>query len=113
MAQQPGAGDLNERINIQSATVTLTADYNEESLAWPADGVGTTVWAQVKPRPGREPILADRPVMVVGYEIVIRSGTTVTNQQRVQWRGKNLSIETVVPNPAVGFTTLQCIEADY
>ena len=109
----PTAGELNERITIQAATVTLGTDFNEEILTWPADGTGTTVWAKVTPRGSREPILADRPVMVVGYEIVIRSGTTVTNANRVQWRGKNLSVESVVPNAAAGFMMLQCIEADY
>lgn len=104
------AGALNERVTIQTATVTLGADFNEEILTWPADGVGTTVWARVKVKGGREPLLADRPVMVVGYEVTIRSGQTVTHLNRLQWRGKNLGIESVTPNPAIGETVLTCLE---
>lgn len=105
------AGELNEQVTIQSATVTLGADFNEEILTWPAAGVGTTVWAKVKTRGGREPLLADRPVMIVGYEVTIRSGVTVTNKDRLLWRGKTLGIETVTPNPAQGVIVLTCLEA--
>ena len=104
------AGALNESVTIQTATVTLGADFNDEILTWPADGVGTTVWARVKARGGREPMLADRPVMVVGYEVTIRAGQTVTNKQRLQWRGKNLGIEAVTPNAAMGETVISCLE---
>lgn len=104
------AGAMNERVTIQTATVTLGADFNDEILTWPADGVGTTVWARVRARGGREPLIADRPVMLVGYEVTIRSGQTVTNKQRLQWRGKTLGIESVTPNPAIGETVITCLE---
>ncbi len=104
-------GNYRERVTVQSATVTRGADFNEEILTWPTNGSGTTVWAQVTARPGREPVLADRPVMLVGYEVKIRYGVTVTNKQRLLWRDKVLSIETVTPNPAQGEILITCMEA--
>lgn len=103
------AGDLRERVEIQQATVTIGAEFNEEILAW---ATVATVWAQVVERGGREPILADRPVMVVSYEVTIRAITpTPTHLQRLLWRSKVLSIETVTPLPATGLLVLRCLEA--
>lgn len=101
------AGDLRERIEIQTATVTRDA-YGEEQPAW---ATVATVWAKVQERGGREPILADRPVMVISYEITIRAGVTVTHGQQVLWAGKTLAVETVTPNAAAGLLVLRCLEA--
>mgnify|MGYP003383135460 CR=1 FL=1 len=100
-------GDMRERVEIQSATVTR-GEFNEELLAW---ATTATVWAKVTERGGREPIVADRPVMVVSYEVVIRNTATVTHMNRLVWRSKYLSIDTVTPMPAQGLTVLRCLEA--
>lgn len=103
------AGDLRERVTIQRATVERD-DFGGEVLTW-ADG--ETVWANVFDRSSREPVLADRPVMLVGYEISIRRGASVTHQDRLEWRSKLLSIESVTMQPAAGLLVLRCIEAEW
>lgn len=108
MARQPTSGDLRERVEIQAATVTR-GDFNEEILTW---STVATVWAQVVERGGREPVVADRPVMVVSYEVTLRAGQAVTHKQRLLWRGKYLGIETVTPLPGQGLVVLRCLEVD-
>jgi len=101
------AGRLRERVTIQTATVTRDA-FGGEVLSW-ADSI--LVWASVVERGGREPILADRPVMVVAYEVTIRK-LAVTNKERLSWRGKILAIDVVTPKPADGLVVLRCLEVD-
>ena len=95
------------RGTIQRATATRD-DYGAEVMAW---AKVKSVWAQVVERGGREPVLADRPVMLISYEVTIRSEVTVTNADRLIWRGKTLAIETVTPLPADGAIVLRCMEA--
>lgn len=105
------AGELRERVEIQTATVTRDA-YNAELLTW---ATVATVWAKVQERGGREPLIADRPTMVVSYEVTLRypvAGVTVTHKHRLLWRGKTLSVDTVTPNTAQGIVTLRCVEVD-
>lgn len=96
--------ELTERVTIQTATATRDA-YGSETITW---SNVATVWARVVERGGREPLLADRPVMVVSYEVVIRAGRAVSHADRLVWRGLTLQIETVTPLP-VGFQTLRCL----
>lgn len=100
--------DMNEQVVIQRATATRDA-YNAEVLSWETLG---TVWAKVTERGGREPMLADRPIMLVSYEVIIRSGVTVTHYDQLQWRGKTLAVQTVTPLRAEGMLLLRCLEVD-
>lgn len=101
------AGDLRERVQIQRATITRDA-FGEERPSW---ATVATVWAKVVERGGREPVLADRPVMLVAYEVTIRAGVTVDHGAQVLWRTKTLQVETVTPLPADGLIVLRCLEA--
>ena len=103
-----GAGDLNEQVTIQTATVTR-GTANAEVVSW-ADVV--TVWATVTERGGREPVLADRPVMLVSYEVIIRNGVTVTHSDRLVWNDKTLAIDTVTPRRTDGVIVLRCMEIE-
>lgn len=100
--------DLRERVTIYTATTTRDA-YNAEIVTWAA---GSTVWASVKERGGREVLVTDRPVMYVGYEIEIRDGVTVDHNDRLVWGSKTLSVETVTPLQAQGMIRLRCLEVD-
>lgn len=104
-ARRLQAGDLRQRVTIQRATA-VSDGYGGETLTWTS---GATVRAQVIERGGREPQIADRPVMVVGYEVMIRSGQTVSHLDRLLWNDKTLQIETVTPLPT-GYITLRCLE---
>jgi SPP1 family predicted phage head-tail adaptor len=101
------AGRLRERVQVQRATATRDA-YNAEVLTW---ATVATVWAQVLERGGREPVLADRPVMLISYEVTVRDGLEITHADRLLWRSKTLSIETVTPVQADGVIILRCLEA--
>ena len=103
------AGDLRERVSILTATVTRD-EFNAEKLDWST--VVATVWAKVVERGGREPVIADRPVMVVSYVVTMRSGVTVTLKDRLSWRSKTLAIDTVTPLPADGLLVLRCLEVE-
>ena len=102
-----GAGELSEQVTIQRAAMTRGA-ANAELWTW---SNGETVWAKVTERGGREPQLADRPVMLISYEVVIRAGVTVTHSDRLTWGGKVLAIDTVTPLPR-GYITLRCMEVE-
>lgn len=99
--------DLTERVTIQTATATRDA-YGGETITW---SNVATVWARVVERGGREPLLADRPVMVVSYEVCIRAGIPVTHRDRLSWRNLTLQIDTVTPAPT-GFLTLRCLQVE-
>ena len=101
------AGELSEQVTIQRAAMTRGA-ANAELLTW---SNGETVWARIVERGGREPQLADRPVMLISYEVVIRDGVTVTHSDRLTWNGKTLAIDTVTPLPR-GYITLRCMEVE-
>lgn len=103
-----GAGDLNERVTLQTATVTR-GTANAEVVTW-ADVV--TVWAKVVERGGREPVLADRPVMIVSYEVTVRAPLSVTHLDRLVWGGKTLAIDTVTPRRVDGVIVLRCMEVE-
>ena len=102
------AGELTEEVTIQTATVTR-GTANAEVVSW-ADVA--TVWAKVVERGGREPILADRPVMLVSYEVTIRAGVTVTHSDRLTWGDKTLAIDTVTPYRTQGKIVLRCMEVE-
>lgn len=98
--------DLCERITLQTAVTTRDA-FGAELLTWTDVA---TVWAKVVERGGREPLLADRPLMVVSYEVTIRAGVTVSHHDRVGWRGKVLVIDVVTPRTSEGLLVLRCVE---
>lgn len=101
---------LHEVVTVQRATVSRDA-FGGEVLTW-ADVA--TVRAKIVKRAAREPVLADRPVMLVGYEVIVRRHLDVTHQDRLEWLGKLLSIEAVTPHePDRNHITLRCIEAEW
>ena len=103
--------DLRERVTIQTATAARNA-YNEEELTW---ATTQTVAAKVVERGGREPLVADRPVMIVAYEVTFRYWTLTAGLShllnRLVWRNKTLSIETVTPDQPHGWVVVRCLEA--
>ena len=103
-----GAGELNEQVQIRTATVVRDA-FGGEVQGW---STVATVWAKIVERGGREPVLADRPVMVVSYEVTIRDGVTVTHKERLTWGSKTLMVDTVTPHRTDGMIVLRCIEAE-
>lgn len=100
------ASDLRERLTHYTPSATRDA-YNAEVVTWTA---GATVWAAVKERGGREVLVTDRPAMLVGYEVTIRDGVTVSHADRWGWGNKTLTVETVTPLQALGLIVMRCLE---
>lgn len=103
-------GELAERVEVQGASVSRD-QFNAEKLAW---ATLATVWAKVQERGGREPVLADRPTMVVSFEVTMRAPPVVliTHKMRLLWRGKVLAIDTVTPLGRDGALRLRCVEVE-
>ncbi len=101
-------GEMRERVSLYHPVATRD-DYNAEIISW---NLSSTVWARVIERGGREPILADRPAMLVSYEVTVRAGVSITNKDRLLWGDKTLSVETVTPLSAQGLIIVRCFEAE-
>lgn len=108
MADDIGIGRLREVVTLQRATVTR-GDFNEEILTW---ATVATLRAKVTERGGREPLAADRPVMVVSYEVEVRKGVTVTHKDRLLWRGLTLAVDVVTPRPEIERQVLRCVAVE-
>lgn len=109
MARTPTAGAMRERVTWQSATVTRDTDYNQEVESW---STLATTWAAVRVTNAGEPQLADRPVMVTGYEITARYPITgLTHHCRAVWRSKTIQIDSVTDDVAAGLVVVRGTEA--
>mgnify|MGYP001082458132 CR=1 FL=1 len=96
---------LTERISVQTPSVSR-GSANVEIVTW---STTATVWAAIRERTGREPLLADRPVSIISYEVTVRAGLIVDHNCRLLWRTKTLQIDTVTPLPT-GYITMRCTE---
>jgi SPP1 family predicted phage head-tail adaptor len=98
-------GELNQRITIQRATVTVN-DYGEEIVTW---GTLAVTWAAIRNVPQREPFAADQFVSVVTTSFTLRYRTDVTAKMRVSCAGKVYEIDSAAdPDGARRFIELQC-----
>lgn len=87
------AGELNERITIESLTST-TNDFNEPVGEW---ATAFKAWAKVRPVASRDLIAADRPLGEVVYNFILRSSSntrtiTATSGHRIAWGGAHYYI---------------------
>lgn len=101
------AGDLRERVTLQTAT--LTTDGGGGSTETWADVV--TVWARVEPLTGREGFEAMQIASSMSHRVTIRQ-RSVTPQQRVKWGSKILLITAVRPDETNESVQLLCREDD-
>jgi SPP1 family predicted phage head-tail adaptor len=87
------AGDLRERITVQSKSVTRNS-IGDEVVTWPDFA---TVWAQVEPLRGREFFAAAQmqSSVEVRFRIRYRSDLTV-DAHRVLWRGVTYDIRSLI-----------------
>lgn len=102
------AGQLRERVTIQSATETADGQGGL-AKAWTALA---TVWANVVAAgPGRESLATSAVRPILNYAVTIRRRTDVTPQMRVVWGDKTLQVEGVRdPDGRRVWTTLDCVE---
>lgn len=87
-----GAGQFDQRIKLQSKSVTRNG-IGEEVVSW----VDTaTVWARVEPIRGREFFAAAQMQDATDHRITIRYRTGVTRDMRVMWGTTALDIVSVI-----------------
>lgn len=88
------AGQLNDRVTFQRATLTSNA-FGEPLQAWANVG---TVWARVEPIAGKERFSAMQTMADVDYRITFRYQPALSDlgpDDRAQWDGKSLDIKAV------------------
>ena len=101
-----GAGDLDRRITIQRATVTLN-EFNEEIETW---GDLTTVWAKKTDAGGAESLRAQEVGAQIDARFLIRYSSDVSDvnpYDRIVYKGRSYNITHVIE---VMDTTNQWIE---
>jgi SPP1 family predicted phage head-tail adaptor len=84
-----GAGKLDRRIALQSATVTNDANYNEEDLTW---ATYATVWARMEFHKSDEGEGQSREYAEMGLYFTIRHRTDVTAEHRIVYESNNYEI---------------------
>lgn len=104
-----GAGELTERITIESATQTQN-DAGEATLTW---STWQEVWAKVESMPGRS---VEKYFDVVGvvaliaYQVRIRAIPGINTSMRLVYRGRTLEIGAISEYERVWYQDLFCIE---
>lgn len=86
------AGKLNQRIELQSATVAADS-YGEPIQTWTTY---TTVWAAVAPLSGRELIYAQQVSSETNIRITIRYTSAVAVGHRVKYGTRYFDINAVI-----------------
>lgn len=84
-----GAGKLDRRIVLQSATITNDPEYNEEILTW---ATYATVWARMEFHKSDEGETASREYAEMGLYFTIRHRDDVSSEHRIQYEGQNYEI---------------------
>ena len=84
-----GAGKLDRRIQLQSATVTNDADYNEEVLTW---ATYATVWARQEFHKSGEGEASAREYAEMGLYFTIRYRDDVSAEHRIVYESNNYEI---------------------
>lgn len=84
-----GAGKLDRRIELQSATVTNDPDYNEEIKTW---AVYAKPWARMEFHQSREGEAASREFAEMGLFFTIRWRDDVGLDHRVVFEGDTYEI---------------------
>lgn len=98
------AGRLNQRVTLQSKSVTRDA-MGGEVITW-VDVA--TVWADVKPLSGKALIAAQQAMSEVTASIFIRLRTDVADDWRVVHGTKIYAISAIIDDIDKGTTNLQC-----
>lgn len=84
-----GAGELDRRIELQSATITNDPEYNEEIQAWETYA---TVWAKMEFHKSDESEASARRYAEMGLFFTIRYRADVTPEHRVVFESEDYEI---------------------
>ncbi len=95
-------GELTERVQfVQVATVTQARNGNLEGTEEPL----YECWARVWPMTGYKRLMAEQLVSGNPYEIVIRypQSVNITPDMNIIWRGKRMTINSLVPEKSAWY----------
>lgn len=96
-------GNLSERVTIEQQT-TVSDGAGGRSRAWSALA---TVWADVRPKAGRERAQAAGLEAPATYEFTLRRRADLTESMRLVWRGVAFNIRFIaLPPGAAQYMTL-------
>jgi SPP1 family predicted phage head-tail adaptor len=84
-----GAGELDRRIALQSATITNDPDYNEEIQTW---ATYVTVWAKMEFHLSTEGQASAREFAEMGLYFTIRHRTDISPEHRIVYESNNYEI---------------------
>jgi SPP1 family predicted phage head-tail adaptor len=88
-----GAGELDRRIDLQSATITNDANYNEPVKSW---STYATVWAKMEHHTARgewsEGAVSAREYAQFGLFFTIRYRSDVLPEHRIVFEGDNYEL---------------------
>ncbi len=99
------SGDLDQRVTLQSKSVTRAAN-GEEVVTW-ADVA--TVWAQVHELRGREYFAGAQLQDTTDVRVRLRYRSGVVREQRLLWRGAPLDIVSVIEVGRKDSLELMCL----
>ena len=99
------AGQLTQRITL----ITPGAPVSD-GRGW-VDGpeTRTQVWARVRPIRGAEALRLGQTINTELYEITIRHRANTGPKERVEWEGKTLNLQALVPDEYGEYQLLTCI----
>ena len=98
-------GDLDQRVTLQSKSVTRAAN-GEEVVTWTDVA---TVWAQVEPIRGREFFAAAQMADSIDHRVVVRYRAGIAREMRVLWGAVALDIVTVIARGRRESVELMCV----
>jgi SPP1 family predicted phage head-tail adaptor len=88
----PPIGQLRERLELQSATDTLDS-YGQPARAWTTYA---TVWANVVPSGGSEPVIADQQSPQRNFKITVRFLSGVSSTHRAVMGSRAFNFVSVI-----------------
>ncbi len=88
MSLPPAAGSLDQRVTIQRRVVGVDA-HGQESTTWQDVA---TVWASVRPVPGRDLLAAGQPQATFDATVRIRYRDDVRATDRLAWGTRTLEL---------------------
>ena len=90
-----GAGDLDQRITFQAATLTPDGAGGSTEV-WSDFGDTPAVWAHVKPLTGREVMQEGGDAANADYRFTVRWRDDVSEIHRIVWNGSYYNIRQVM-----------------
>lgn len=100
------AGDLDQRVTLQSRSVVKDAN-GQDVITWVPEA---SVWAQVQAVRGREFFAAAQVQQEQTVKVRIRYRTDVLLSWRLVWQGRNHDITGIVPVGRKDMLEIMCLQ---